>query len=167
MSLTFLKKLPPLVALSLSCAAFSAFADDSVSQGDVIQVKVRSTAVRAEAKAWSSPVSTANYGDKLTVVALGGGWVKAKTSGGKTGFVHTSAITTKKVVLGSSGLSDSSADLTEVVMAGKGFSKKVEESYAAAQGINFKAVDGMERLKVNSTTLVSFLKEGRLGEWAK
>lgn len=155
----------PLLVVLLS--AGTAFADDSVSEGDVLQVKVRSTALRTEPKAWSSPIGTANYGDKLTVMGIGGGWVKAKTSGGKSGYVHTTAVTSKKVVLGSSGLTDIGADASEVVMAGKGFSKKVEEGYAAAQGLNFKAVDGMERWKVKTAELLAFLKEGKLGEWSK
>lgn len=165
MRLLQLSKLLPLIVVA--CSLNTAAADESVSQGDTLQVKVRSTALRGEPKAWSSPVGTANYGDKLTVVALGGGWVKAKTSGGKTGYIHTSAVTTKKVVLGSKGLLDSGADASEVVMAGKGFSQKIEESYAAAQGLNFRAVNAMERWKVNAAALVSFLKDGKLGEWAK
>ena len=168
MSVHLLQRLPSLFLLLLTLLANTAIADESVSQGDVLQVKVRSTALRGEPKAWASPLGTANYGDKLTVVALGGGWVKVKSSSGKVGYVHTSAITTKKVVLGSSGLTDTSADPTEVVMAGKGFSKKVEESYSATtQGLNFSAVNGMERWKVSSTELASFLKAGKLGEWAK
>ena len=157
-------KNPLLYALAPLLVAGAASADQSLSQGESIQVKVRSTAVRTEAKAWASPVALAAYGDSLTVVALGGGWVKVKTTGGKQGYVHSSAVTTRKVVLSSRGPSDYKADSSEIVMAGKGFNKQVEQQFAAANGkANFRDVDAMEKLKSRPSDVAAFVREGKLG----
>ncbi len=153
-----------VVVLALLLPVGIARADQTLAQGDSIQVKVRSTAIRTEAKAWASPVAIASYGDSLTVVALGGGWVKIKTAAGKQGYVHSSAVTARKVILSSKGPSDYKADSSEIVMAGKGFNKKVEQQYAAANaGANFREVDAMEKLKARPADVAAFVRDGKLG----
>lgn len=153
-----------LSIFSVALSSSSALADQELRQGDTVNVKVRSTAVRSEAKAWASPVSLASYGDALTVVTLGGGWVKVKTAGGKQGYVHASSVTPRKVVLSSKGVSDYQADSSEIVMAGKGFNKKIEERFAAGNAnVNLKDVDAMERLKVKPAEVAAFVRDGKLG----
>jgi len=48
--------------------------------------------IRESATTDSQIVTTANNGDKLTVVEDRGSWYKVKTSDGQTGWVHSSLV---------------------------------------------------------------------------
>jgi len=51
----------------------------------------------------------------------------------------------------------------EVALAGKGFTPEVESGYRAKHPeMNFAQVDKIESIKVDSTTLQAFIKEGDL-----
>lgn len=153
-----------LAAAVLLSVPTPVFAEKSTSAGEPLFVKVRSTAVRKEPKAWAAPQTLASYGDSLSVVSLGESWIKVKTAKGVQGYVHATAVTPRKVVLSTKGLRDSEVDPSEVVMAGKGFSKQVEQQYAAANsGVNLREVDKMEKLSVKPGELAAFIRAGKLG----
>jgi hypothetical protein len=154
----------PLLLLGVIIGPSSrAFAEEK--KGAVLNVKVRQAVLRSEPKAWASSVATVSYGDKLVSVGESEGWIKVQSSGGKIGYIHPSALTSKKVVLSGKGVNDSSTDKSQIVMAGKGFSKEVEKEYAASNAsLNFQAVNEMEKLKVHPGELATFIKSGALGE---
>lgn len=131
-----------------------------------VSVKVKAAKVRAEPRAWATAVTALKYGDSIQALSESDGWLKVRTAGGKQGYLHESAVTTKKIVLSMRGISgDGTADRTDVVLAGKGFNQAVERDLAAQDGsLNFKAVDEMERLRVSDTDLAAFIKAGQLGK---
>ncbi|RIL09855.1 MAG: hypothetical protein DCC75_05615 [Proteobacteria bacterium] len=127
-------------------------------------VKVKNTKLRSSPQLFAPVLSDLKYGDKLTTLETSGSWYKAIDSRGRQGYVHTSAITDREVVLQASNRDFSTAaDTSDVVLAGKGFNKEVEKEYAAANAnLDFKAVNEMEKYKVTDSELRSFVKSGKL-----
>lgn len=135
----------------------------SEAAADGANVKIKSTALRSQPKAWASSVAVLNYGDALELIGAEGAWMKAKAKGGKTGYVHSSALTTKKVLLASSKAPAAQVDRADIVMAGKGFSKEIERQFASTNGtLNYSAVNEVEKQRVGAGELSSFIKSGKL-----
>ena len=154
--------------ICLSCAVALTtvgvcFADDSDKS---ISIKVRDTVVRSKPKAWAPGVSQVAYGNKVTVIGSESGWLKVRTSSGKEGYLHPSAVTDKPVILSSpKGGVGKEVDPSEVVLAGKGFSKEIEQQYAALNpALKFGELNQIERVRISDSELVEFMRQGMLGK---
>jgi hypothetical protein len=130
-----------------------------------VSVKVKSAKIRAEPKVWAASVVALAYGDSIEALSVTDGWLKVRARG-KGGFIHESAVTTKKIVLSVKGnVGDGLTDRADVVLAGKGFNQAVEREFAAQDAsLNFRAVDAMEKIKVSDAELAAFLQGGSLGK---
>lgn len=130
---------------------------------DEMSVTVRETQLRANPAFLGQVVSVLAYGDRVEVLQEQGPWFRVETDGGGTGWVHSSALTTKRIVL-ESGTTDGStgASGTEVALAGRGFNQEVENRYKDEQGLDFTGVDRMEGYEYPPETLLAFLEEGGL-----
>ena len=128
-----------------------------------MSVQVRDGQLRNRASFLGTVVGTVAYGDRVTVNQTQAGWCEVSIAG-KTGWIHESALTPKKVVL-ASGTADARAGASgeEVALAGKGFSKEVEAEYKKQnKNVDYTWVDWMGRQTVPSEQLVEFLKQGDL-----
>ena len=146
-----------ILAGCMALAATAAWAAKEMS------VQVRDGQLRNRASFLGTVVGTVAYGDRVTVNQTQAGWCEV-TSAGKTGWIHESALTPKKVVL-ASGTTDARAGASgeEVALAGKGFSKEVEAEYKKQnKNVDYTWVDWMGRQTVPSEQLVEFLKQGDL-----
>lgn len=79
-------------------------------------------------------------------------------------WIHNSALTLKKIVLkpGAANV-QTSASSGELALAGKGFSKKVENAFKGKNpNINYAWIDRMEKYVVSEKRIKQFLKEGEL-----
>ena len=143
-------------------SAFSSFTTASASASEVY-VTVRETKLRSKGEFLASVIANVRYGDKLSVVKDSDTWLQV-SFGGKQGFIHRSAISERKVVLSSSKeFSGSNVDQNDVVLAGKGFSSEVERQFAKSNSqLNFSGVEAMERVKISSSELDAFVKQGKL-----
>lgn len=129
-----------------------------------MSVQVRNGQVRANPSFLGPIVAPVEYGDSVRVSGEQAGWMKITTSAGKEGWIHGSALTTKRVVL-QAGTKDvqAAASGDELALAGKGFSSEVEAEFKAAnKDIDFKWVDRMETFKVDMPEIQRFLKEGNV-----
>ncbi len=82
----------------------------------------------------------------------------------KTGWIHESALTPKRVVM-SAGAGDvrSGASGEEIALAGKGFNKEVEAEYKKQnQKLDYTWVDWMGQQTIGAEQLIQFLKQGGL-----
>ena len=124
-----------------------------------ITVLVQETALRKRAQSYAPSVGTARLGQKFETSGLESGFYKTSA-----GYLHSSAVTERKVKLGSSDSVGGSASAEEVTLAGKGFNAQVEKSYGAKNGaaVNFAAVNAMERRSVDELSLFDFLRAGGL-----
>ncbi|MEW5818479.1 MAG: SH3 domain-containing protein, partial [Spirochaetota bacterium] len=79
------------------------------------------------------------------------------------GWVHSSALTAKQIVL-KAGDKDvqQSASSSEVALAGKGFNKEVEAEYKEKNNIDYTWIDQMEKIVFPPDKLLAFLSEGGL-----
>ena len=131
-----------------------------------MSVQVRDGQLRNRASFLGTVTGAVAYGDRVTVNQTQAGWCEVATAAGKSGWIHESALTPKRVVL-SSGANDArtGASGQEVALAGKGFSKEVEASYKSQnRNIDYTWVDWMGQQKVSNDQLVQFLKQGDLAK---
>ena len=149
-----------ILAGCLALAASAAWAAQEMS------VQVRDGQLRNRASFLGAVTGAVAYGDRVTVNQSQAGWCEVATAAGKTGWIHESALTPKRVVL-SSGTTDARAGASgeEVALAGKGFSKEVEAEYKKQnQDVDYTWVDWMGQQTVSSERLVAFLKQGNLAQ---
>jgi uncharacterized protein YgiM (DUF1202 family) len=142
--------------LVLSAVAASAATPASMS------VQVKNGQLRSTASFLGGVVGSLGYGDRVSVVEQQGDWMKVTSPAGKTGWVHSSALT-KKVIQMKAGSQNAqtSASGDELALAGKGFNSDVEADFKAKnKSVDFTWVDRMEKYKVSPEEMQAFLKEG-------
>ncbi len=129
-----------------------------------MSVQVKETQMRAKASFLGASVAKLAYGAQVTVLEEKSPWLRVRAAGGKEGWVHQSALTTKKVQLASGGKNaGTGAGNDELALAGKGFSAEVEESFKAAnEDLDFAWVDRMETWKVSAEDAEEFLAAGQV-----
>ena len=148
----------------MGCAALMATGAWAAKE---MSVQVRDGQLRNRASFLGTVTGAVAYGDRVTVNQTQAGWCEVATAAGKSGWIHESALTPKKVVL-SGGTPDArvgSVGSEEVALAGKGFSKEVEAEYKKQnKDIDYTWVDWMGKQKVSGEQLVQFLKQGDLAQ---
>ncbi len=126
-------------------------------------VQVRESQVRKTPSFLGKIVTTVHYGDRLSVLEDKESWIKVQ-AGETKGWLHSSAMTTKKIVLkpNASDLSKASSS-DEIALAGKGFNKEVEDKFRQKnKNVDFALVDKMEASTVSQEAIETFLKAGDL-----
>lgn len=149
---------PAIAALALALICFAAAAD-------MVVVKIQTTQLRKSPQFFAPVVAALKAGDRLTKVSESGGWVQVKTVAGLTGWVHQSAVEVPRTnLLAMAGGTRTQATASEAALAGKGFSKQVEDGYKAKHAeVTFVWVDRMVQIKVSLAAVQEFLKVGKLG----
>ncbi len=149
--------------ISIFCAVVALIPLSVLAANSPLYVKVRQAKIRSQPKQWAPSVSSLNYGDRVdTLSEEDGAWFKVK-KGGSSGYLHGSAVSERAVVFKSTKSVGKGGDDKDVILAGKGFNKEVENSYAQKKpDLNYREVDKMERISVGDTELASFIKEGQL-----
>ncbi|MDO9695242.1 MAG: SH3 domain-containing protein [Candidatus Latescibacteria bacterium] len=153
---TMRRSLLLVAALVIGVAAWAA-----VQQ---MSVQVRTGQLRATPSYLGKVAAAVAYGDRLTVVGKQGAWYSVKDARGRTGWIHESALTTKRVVL-KSGDADVAAGAggDEIALAGKGFNEQVENEFKAREtGADYAWVDRMEAMVVTPEQAVAFLAAGEV-----
>lgn len=145
-----------LVLCALCALVTPAFAED-------VWVQVRESRLRAKPLFYAPSVSSVRYGDRLTKVSEDSGWVGVKL-GTQQGFVPLSAVTPKQIAFSSADVSKVTGDSSDLVLAGKGFSKEVEQSFKRQDATaRYDLVDKVERVaKVSPQTIAKFAHDGGL-----
>ncbi len=129
-----------------------------------MSVQVRTGQLRATPSHLGKVAAAVAYGDRLTVVQKQGAWYSVKDARGRAGWIHESALTTKRVVL-KSGDADVAAGAggDEIALAGKGFNEQVEGEYKAQNAeADYAWVDRMEAMVVTPEQAVAFLAAGEV-----
>lgn len=141
-----------LLGAVLALSAVAAYAS-------TITVLVQETSLRKRPQSYSPSVGVARLGQKLESLGVEAGFHKTPS-----GYIHSSAVTTRKASLSGGDGVGGSATADEVTLAGKGFNAQVEKSYGAKNGsaVDFAAVNAMERRSVPEAVLFEFLRAGGL-----
>lgn len=147
------------ILLFISCDVFAE------TNAKSLFVQVKQSSLRAEPKFWGSTLAELTYGTELIPVGAASedkNWIKVKL-GEVEGYAHLTAVTSRKIALGPSTKKvNTNLDSISTSLAGKGFNKQVESSYASSKGLDFSVIDKIEAQKIQSSELYSFLKEGKL-----
>lgn len=147
----------PIWFFVVTCAfALPAYADD-------VWVQVRESRVRSKPLFYASTLQSVRYGDKLSKVSEDGGWVGVRV-GGQQGYIPLSAVSPKTIVFSSADVAKAKADSTDLVLAGKGFSKEIEQSFKKQDvSVRYDLVDRVEReARASSSEVSQFVKQGGL-----
>lgn len=131
---------------------------------DFMSVQVREGHIRNTPAFLSPVVTTLGYGDKVSVLEQKDEWSSVSTEGGKNGWMHTTALTEKEIVLEATAEDvAAAASGKEIALAGKGFNKQIEEEFREAnKDLDFSLVDDMETRAVRLTEVQSFLAAGNV-----
>lgn len=130
-----------------------------------LSVQVRETKLRAAPKSWAAAKGDLKYGDQVTLLAEEGDWCKVRSMKGAEGFVPGAAVTSSRVVLSGSAPASAYAGRTDVVLAGKGFGREIEERYKqTGERANYATVDSMERITISDAEIAAFIKQGNLNQ---
>jgi hypothetical protein len=134
------------------------------SAADGLVVKIQITQLRKTPQFFAPVVAPLKAGDLLTKVSETGAWIQVRTAAGLSGWVHRSAVEVPRFgLMAAVGGTKTQATASEAALAGKGFSKQVEDSYKAKHAeANFAGVDRMLQVKVSSAQVEDFLKRGKL-----
>ena len=119
-------------------------------------VAVQSTALKSSAGHFSNNVGNLSLGDAVIFILESGKWSNVRF-GSLTGWVASSNLSTRRIVTSNTA----SVSISEVVLAGKGFSPEMELEYKK-NGLDYSTVDGMERITLSSNDLLKFINEGHL-----
>lgn len=143
--------------LILLCASFAAAQSK-------MNVQVQNGQIRATPSFLGKVVVMVPYGAVVDVLQQKGDWSQVRNAQGQTGWMHKSALTTKRIVLSAgSTTAKSGASSDELALAGKGFNSDVEREYKAKNAnLNFAAVDRMEKIKIPATEMQTFLQAGAI-----
>ena len=131
----------------------------------MMSVQVRTGQLRTKPAFLSKVVCNLAYGDRVALTEEQGDWRKvALTAGGKSGWMHTSALTEQVIVLNPTNKDvEAAASSDELALAGKGFNKQVEDQYRSQANLDYSKVDEMEKIVVPPKYIQEFLAKGELG----
>jgi len=150
-----------IIFLLIFFNGFPAFA----AEQKIMSIQVKKGEIRSTPSFLSNIVARLSYGDRVYVLEERGSWVRVGLQGNSNGgWIHASVLTSKKIVLnpGNAGV-QTSASSDELALAGKGFSKQVENEFRGKNpNINYAWIDRMEKFVVSQKQIKQFLKEGEL-----
>ena len=138
----------------------------SAPEASEVYVQVQVAKIRQDPKPWANGVAEVKFGDKLVKLSNQDSWYRVRNTQELEGFLHSTAVTGKKIVLSASkeDLLNSTVDEPDVYLAGKGFNNEVLQELSAREPtLNFAAVDNMQKQShVNDSALFAFIEHGRL-----
>lgn len=146
-----------LVMFGLFCFAAAAQTQKTMS------VQVKETQLRATASHLGKIVVRAPYGARVTILEERGDWKRA-AYGNYRGWVHASALTTKRIILTAGKTAQpGSVSQGEIALAGKGFSQETENNYRRAnRNLDYTWVDRMENFSSSPGEIEKFVTGGQL-----
>jgi len=131
----------------------------------LMSVQVKEGQVRTSPSFLAAIKGKLAYGERVSVLKDDGGWLEILDSNsGVSGWMHSSALTTKKIIL-TAGKEDvaTSATSDEYALAGKGFNQQVENQYRKDNSnLDFSWVDKMGSYRVSSKQMEQFLAAGKV-----
>jgi SH3-like domain-containing protein len=151
-----------MLVLIFSCLLFAA--SGPAEAPNKMSVQIKEGHVRSSPSFLGTIVARMTYGDRVDVIKDEGAWKKVALRGGVEGWMHSSALTTKNIILRAGAQNvQTSATGGEIALAGKGFSEEVEKKYRSLnRNLDYAWVDRMEKFQVSPDQMRAFLKEGEI-----
>ncbi len=160
----------------LAVLVFLATAMTDAAFGETLYVTAKSAQLRAGKTSLDPVVAGLKLGESLEVVKRDERWLQVRTAKGVQGWIYANHVSESKPARGDS----------ELAALGKGFRRteasgvtasagargldKASENYANRVGITQQHRDAVDRMtadKISDEDIQTFLKAGRLGEYAE
>jgi len=127
-------------------------------------VQVQTGQLRKTPSYLAEVLASLPYGQSVETLGTQSAWQQVRTLDGKTGWMHSSALTTKRIAVRSTAAPGSTgASGDELALAGKGFSADVEAKFRAEHAdIDFAWVDKMGQANATAEQIRQFVREGGL-----
>lgn len=147
-----------ILLLLLGIYTQSLFAD---SKNQTMYICLNTVDVMEKPSTRSKKTGTLSYSNKVSVTEEKNNWsfIQAEDNSSVTGWVPSGALTKKKITAKNKA---SSANASEIALAGKGFSSSIEKEYAQKHQVDFSEIDYIENLSVTEDKNIKFMKEGNL-----
>jgi hypothetical protein len=136
-----------------------------VNAQETLSVQVKEGELRATPSFLGKIVARVAYGDRVVVAGTRGAWKKVSLRGGKLqGWMHTSALTTKRIALKAGQTAvRTGATQDELALAGKGFNEQVEAAFRKEnRNLDYTWINRMETFKVSPDLMNNFLAQGNV-----
>lgn len=132
---------------------------------EIMHIQLKIAALKSTPSFLGKTLLSLRYGESVTSIQNNGEWVEVTVSS-KKGWIHSSALTTKEIILSNaSGTAPKNISSNEVMMAGKGFNAQVEKQYREKNPkLRFDLVNTMEEYTIASDSQRQFTKNGKLAE---
>ena len=145
--------------LLLSALLVSGVLFAEVKSGTNAWVASKSIPLKSSTWFFATTRGTLVLGDQVTVLQINGNWAEVRSSKNSSlsGWTQKANLSERQIVA-----SGASASTSEVALAGKGFSKEVEDSYKTKGEYNYDDVDKVEANSVSQDDLYKFMVDGRL-----
>jgi hypothetical protein len=125
-------------------------------------VYVRKGQMRQQPSFLGQVIKELPYGEHVEVLVKNPPWLQVKDVAGDTGWMHISALTTKRLKLQhDTSSARSSATSDEIALAGKGFNQAMESAMKAKRTTtSYDWVDYMEQIVITPDEMQQFLSQG-------
>ena len=150
-----------IISLLITLTGLTVFAIEQ----KIMSIQVKNGTIRSKPSFLGKVVVQLDYGDLVAVQNQKGLWYFInRLEENTTGWMHSSALSNKKIVLGAGASSvEQSASSDELALAGKGFNKQVEDGFKSKNPeVDFTWIDRMEKMTVSQNQIQVFIKEGQL-----
>ena len=129
---------------------------------DTYSVYVRNGQMRQQPSFLGQVIKELPYGEHVEVISKNPPWLEVKDAAGDTGWMHISALTSKRIKLQrDDGSAKSSATSDEIALAGKGFNQAMESAMKADSAkTSYEWVDYMEQIVITPAEMEQFLSQG-------
>lgn len=128
----------------------------------IMSVQINKAVLRDAPTPLGKVVTSLAYCDKVTVQSQNGAWMQV-TGNNQSGWIHSSALTTKKIEMKGEAATKTTASSSEMALAGKGFNPDVEKQFKENhKEIDFAPIDKIEKIKIPIADIQAFAREGKL-----
>jgi hypothetical protein len=143
--------------------------------GETLYVAAKSAQLRSGKTSLDPVVAGLKLGETLEVLKREDRWLQVKTGQGVTGWIYAGHVSASKPAAGDNELASMGQSFRKTeasavtASAGARGLDKASEGYAIRSGITQQdrdAVDRMSAYRIPDEDIQSFLKSGRLGEYA-
>ncbi len=131
---------------------------------ETLYVQVRSGLIKNKPTYLGVVIASLPYGDSVRLDAKQGDWRKITSlKKKKTGWMHVSGLTEKRIVLRPTNNDIQAAHESNLLLSGAGASKEIEKQYQERTELNYSTVNQMENTPVSAEDVSAFIRSGKLG----
>ncbi|QJB57173.1 SH3 domain-containing protein [Pseudodesulfovibrio sp. zrk46] len=134
--------------------------------GQQLSVQVQNGQLRSKPGFYGKQTDTLPYGDAVELKAEEGEWRRITSiKSGKSGWMHSSALSEQKIILRPTNSDVQAAEQTDtLILSGQGFNQRTEDKYRESTKADYTLVDKMAAESASPKEVDEFIKAGGLGK---